>query len=224
MPKQRTNLGTDQTPMVSTGGGSMILTVAIWVLIALILAVSLLLFNSVYRKSNTVPRTALERDMLVFKARLDNNPNDIRAHIGLGNVYLEQGNYRAAIHEYNVGIRLDPTFAQSYFAKGVAYNKMKRPQDAIKSLEKAVKVNSKYEPPLFELGKIYYDQKKYDRAKEYFNKSIALFETSADSYYYLGLSEEKTGNTAAAKKAYEQALSYIPDYDNAKKGLARISK
>jgi len=62
----------------------------------------------------------------------------------------------------------------------------------------------------------------YQEALNTFQQALNLDPLSADSHYYLGYTYESMKNKEEARKHYQQALSFIPDYTEAKAGLERV--
>ena len=58
----------------------------------------------------------------------------------------------------------------------------------------------------FGIGMSAYNAKKYDRARDYFQKEILANPSNGDAYYFLGEVEKTTGNYAAAEENYRKAV------------------
>lgn len=76
---------------------------------------------------------------------------------------------------------------------------------------------------LVELGQRYVDRNEESQALAMFQRAIDADATLAEPHYQLGLLAERSGDTAAAKQAYQRALSLDPTHAEAKKKLEAIS-
>lgn len=206
-------------------GNEAYIKIAIGVILVLIAAITFLIIKNTFVSPDITPRTSLERDMLINKNLIKKKFSDARAHLGLGSVYMQMGDYTKAISEFNLAVKFDAKLAQGYYSIGVANEKLNRMPAAIKAFEEAIKTDKgKFEIAIFEIGKIYYNQNKYSKAKEYLNRSLAISSSSADTHYYLGLTYEKTGDKAKAISEFKEALKFIPSYKEAQEGLKRVSE
>lgn len=73
--------------------------------------------------------------------------------------------------------------------------------------------------PAFLMGVCLFRQRRFAEAEYWFNRSIALHGAGAHAHYYLGLSRERLGNSAGARRCYEQALEMQPGFPEALKKL-----
>ncbi|WP_317136393.1 tetratricopeptide repeat protein [Methanochimaera problematica] len=64
---------------------------------------------------------------------------------GMSSAALPDGHKEALLH-YDKAIELDPGFAHAYYAKAVSLLNLKRFNEAEKCLQKAIEINSQYEP------------------------------------------------------------------------------
>ena len=66
------------------------------------------------------------------------------AHNNRGNAYSVKGDYDRAIQDYDVAIRLDPTYPKPFNNRGLAYQKKGDYDRAIKDFDEAIKLDPKY--------------------------------------------------------------------------------
>ncbi len=79
--------------------------------------------------------------VLALRARLEENPNDLEALIGLGNLNFDIGRMEASIGYYQRAIALDPRNADVITDMGLAQRNLGRIDDALQSFELAASVN-----------------------------------------------------------------------------------
>src|SRR6202043_143954 len=98
------------------------------------------------------------------------------AHTFLGWTYHFQGRVDDAIAECKRAIEIDPDFGNPYNDIGVYLIDLDRYDEAIPWLEKAM-IAKRYEPrhfPYFNLGRVYLAKGLINRARELFQKSLAI--------------------------------------------------
>ena len=96
--------------------------------------------------------------------------------------------------------------------------------DAIKDLEAAGKADAKLPFVHFNLGLAYVHKQDYARAREEFQKDIALEPDVPFNFEELGGLESTAGNEDEAAKNYKNALKLDPQMVNAHMGLAKIEE
>ena len=98
------------------------------------------------------------------------------AHTFLGWTYHFQGKIDEAIAECKRAIEIDPDFGNPYNDIGAYLIDLDRYDEAIPWLEQATRA-TRYEPrhfPYFNLGRVYLAKGMINRARELFQKSLAL--------------------------------------------------
>lgn len=90
--------------------------------------------------------------------------------------YSHKGDLERAIDEAKKAIRLDPDYGNPYNDIGVYLIELGKDAEAIPYLEKAITAKRYccYQYPHFNLGRIYLNRKDYERAREEFQKSLAI--------------------------------------------------
>jgi tetratricopeptide (TPR) repeat protein len=166
-------------------------------------------------------RTALERELYNYQTALAKNPADLATRVNLALLYYRVGKDKEAINELNNALEINPKYSEAHLELGLIYLQKQEKKLAIKHLQQAAKT-SKDEVAYYELGKIALKDKNYQKAIVYLEKVIKLNPILADAHYLLGLAEEKIRQKDLAKQHYQEALKYIPDYQKAKAGLARV--
>ena len=142
----------------------------------------------------------------------------------LGEAYLAQGNYTAALKEFLDAEKIIPN---NWFLEndlGLVYMAKQRPDIAEIHFKKAVKLKPDYIPAKNNLGTAYLKQNKWDLAIEIF-KSISdnlvyatpHFPLSNLGWGYLGKKEYNS-----ARKYFLKALKIKFDFINAIHGLANV--
>lgn len=199
------------------------LNLAIAVIILLITAFGLGSFY-IYRLYFQPPSlgTALERELYSYQTALEKNPADLATRVNLALLYYRIGREKEAIAELQNALDINPKYSEAHIQLALIYLQKKEEKLAVKHLKLAAKAESKDELVYYELGKIALKNEQYQQAINYFEQVVKLNPVLADAHYFLGLTEEKIHNKESAKQHYQEALKYIPDYQKAKEGLARV--
>jgi Tfp pilus assembly protein PilF len=116
-----------------------------------------------------------DQAIALYKNSLEKHPT-AEAHTFLGWAYHFQGKIEEAIAECKRAIEVDPDFGNPYNDIGAYLIDLKRYDEAIQWLERALEA-PRYEPrhyPYFNLGRIYYSKGMINRAREYFQKALNI--------------------------------------------------
>jgi tetratricopeptide (TPR) repeat protein len=98
------------------------------------------------------------------------------AYTYLGWTYSYMGDYQRAMEEAEKAIRIDPDFGNPYNDIGVYLIEQGKEDEAVPYLEKAIRAKRYccYQFPHFNLGRIYLYKKRYDKARQEFEKSLEI--------------------------------------------------
>ena len=95
-------------------------------------------------------------DIAILQSAIDNNPSDFKPGYYLGNFWYANGQYEKAISCWEQAIAIGDTFPTVHRNLSLAYyNKIKRPLQAITSLEKAFSLDKADARVLMELDQLY---------------------------------------------------------------------
>ena len=110
-----------------------------------------------------------------YMARVDQNPDDVEALVGLGNAFLMMRAWDRALEPLNRASELSPGNADVLKAVGIAYFNKKEYENAEKAYQSILAVAPDDTLALFNLGIINkYYFKKMDVARTYFEKVLSL--------------------------------------------------
>lgn len=107
-------------------------------------------------------------------------PPSVEAQIQLGRLYSKQNRYEEAIERFNIVLKESDnglstwqrSYAHTYLGK--IYHELGRPDDSIRELKEAIKINPDFYWPHNQLAKVYWGQKRYDDAAAELKESIRL--------------------------------------------------
>ncbi len=83
-------------------------------------------------------------------------------------------------------------------------------------------MNQQNNEDLWETGKFYFLNNKYDEALKIFEQLLKLEPKNPEVYYHIGLIKEAKNEFSEAKKMFLQALKLQPKHKNAKKHLNKL--
>ena len=90
-----------------------------------------------------------------------------------------------------------------------------RSVQSIEAYEKVVEVDPEFAGGLYNLGNLYYEMKRFDRAAAYFRKVIALKPDFAEAYFNLGNLNYDTGKYESAMLNFERVIALKPEFAEA---------
>lgn len=106
--------------------------------------------------------------------------------------------FQTAIMYFKEAVRLDPTllnarlylataYAQQYIPGGDSPENVKVAQQAIDSFEDVLKMDPNNVTAIASIAQIYYNMKKFDKAKEYQTRRLQVEPNNPDPYYWIGV-------------------------------------
>ena len=105
-------------------------------------------------------------------------------HYFKGISYAINGQYDQAISHYNQAIEINPTFANAYISRGVAYAQSRGQYDqAISDFSKAIEISPQFAKAYKDRGFAYYKKGQYDQAISDYSKAIEINPRFADAYF-----------------------------------------
>ena len=138
-------------------------------------------------------KTDLARKELVEAVR--EQPNSARAHYYLAGFYLNEKNWTASQHEYDMALKLDPSYMPTYFRIG----------------QLAARSGTNY-------------ARGEEMLRKYLGHKPAEGEPGhAATWYWLGQLQEKQGRRAEARASYSRAIALAPGDKDVTEALKRVS-
>ena len=134
----------------------------------------------------------------------------------------KSGEYKPAIHAFELTIKVDPGHWGAFFYRGNAYNFQGQYQAAIADYNKTIELKPDFAEAFQRRGLAFANLKKYDQAIEDFNRAIELKPKYAAAHTNRGYTWEQMGLYAKAIADYEQALSINPGNKSACNNLAWV--
>lgn len=141
----------------------------------------------------------------------------------IGEAYILEGNYTAALGELLKAKELNPEDPLTYNYLGFCYMAKNMMPEAIVHFKKAVALNPSYAPARNNLGSAYMRLKEYDAAIAVFEEITkdALYATPHFPLSNLGNAYFGKGDYETALSYYKKALNIQPNFVNALAGVGR---
>ena len=153
-------------------------------------------------------------------ATIENNSDNIEAHLNLGLAYYRQEKYPKAIAEYGEIIQLDERDYRAYYNLGLAYSALNEYQKAIAeyqtALTHAVDSDKESKSPIYnDLALVYIMLGENKAAIVNLNKAVALNENNYYAYYNRGCAYHRQEDYTAAIQDFTNAIALQPNFTQA---------
>ena len=157
------------------------------------------------------------------KKNVEERKERAEASKSLGEAYLRDGNFRAALKEFQ---KAEPMAPEDYYLQydlGLTYYYLGQPDLAIAHFKKALALKDDYAPARNSLGNAYAQKKEWDKAIEQYKIVISdlLYATPEYPLSNLGRIYYEKKEYALSEKYYLQALKVKADFFYALNGLAK---
>ncbi len=179
------------------------------------------------RQTNIICTTAVFLSILSFWGcagqNTGHNPRLAAATREIGEAYMRQGDYTAALRELAEAQKLNPEDPIVHNDLGLCYMAKERMPDAIAHFKKAVALKPGYAPARNNLGTAYLTLKEWDAAIAIFKEITkdVLYATPHYPLANLGLAYYHKGRYQTALKYYKEALRIQDDFVIALRGAGR---
>lgn len=201
--------------------------IIIGALILVIAFLAILIIKKAFEGLDKTPKTAIERQYLDALEVVKKDPQNAKARLKLAMIYVRLGRNNEAMSEIKIAIKLDKNDPEIYYGYGIVAKSLGDYDKAIEAFIRSTKLEGTvadvYREAYYEIGGIYYKQKKYKKAVEYFEKSVKSGPEATYTLIYLAKAYEKAGMKEKAIQEYKEILLYQPDYKPAKEALKRLS-
>jgi len=134
-----------------------------------------------------------------------------RAHLLLGNAYINIGRTQEAIEQYKAILSLDPKNASAITNLGAAYYQMNRLDEATAQFQAALQLTPDDAETHYLLGAAYIQQNKVEDAKAEFQTALRLNSDLAAAYIGLGNVQLIQGDLDSAVSSLTKATQLAPN-------------
>ena len=167
----------------------------------------------------------VQKAMSEFNKVAELDPTDPRPHLYLGEKYANNGQFQLAISSFAKVIKLAPNHVDAlkdYAFLCLSHDQDRLWRDAKKALELAIKVRSNDAEILMNYAYTLYLNSEFQRAVEYYQRSLEIRPNWGKTHYNLALVYERTGQRGLALQEYEKTVDIAPDSRQGIKALEKI--
>jgi tetratricopeptide (TPR) repeat protein len=197
------------------------MTAAILVLIVAILAVVAALVYAVFNPKE-VPISLAQRDIVLYRDQVAKKPQDIKAHLSLGQAYYQNKQYAEAIREADKIIKLQENNVDAFLLKGMAQRMNNAFDAAIGTFDQIIALAPADAEAHYQKGITLLAKKDVKGATVELEATVKSLPGAADIRVELGALYEQQGSRDRAVEQYKAALQYVPDYAPALAALRRM--
>ncbi|MDR2426377.1 MAG: tetratricopeptide repeat protein [Endomicrobium sp.] len=155
----------------------------------------------------------LEKSAEYWNKYLQQQPDSSIGYLQLGMIQEKLNMEQEALKSYDKVIELKPEAREAYLSKARIYENIKQIPLAIVEYEKYIKVFPDNVYVLMFLGRCYFENNEYVKARASFLKAKKGLSTAEAEmvYYWLGITYEKMGDIEKAAAEFEDLLIKQPD-------------
>jgi len=116
----------------------------------------------------------------------------------------KEGLLKQALEEFDKAIRLKPTYAEAFSARGNVHNRLVQNERAITDFDEAIRLNPQYTEAYYNRANAYMDSGQREKAVQDYSEAIALNGSHAEAFYNRGLAYAllARGEAAADARSY----------------------
>lgn len=164
----------------------------------------------------------IDEAMIAYIGALKLDPTIIAANINLGVLYFQQNNFDKAIEMFEAAVKLEPKNVMALTNLGKTQARLKKYTEAELSMKGAIASDEK-NPDLYkDLARVYREIDKFDQLQETIEKCHALGAADENTWYLLGLAQEKQKRPEDAIASYRKSLEVDPKGYDALSGLGKL--
>lgn len=169
------------------------------------------------------PRTALERDYRLLQQGLAENPEDPATLMTLAEVEFEMGKTDDAFSHAERALEFSEKQPFFHLRFATLLVRDERLEEAEKALESEIEITGTTKPePFFLLAQVLAQTDRLEEAIDTMEQGLVIDPAAADMGVVYAKMLEDAGRTAEAIEAYQKALRFLPDNEDAIAGLARL--
>lgn len=148
--------------------------------------------------------------------------NSYEINLRLGWLTYNAGLFQESAAYYQNALNLKPYSEEAKF--GLIYPKVAQGKwsEVVKIYKEILAINPSNTIANYRLGLIYFGQRKYTQANEYFEKVLNLYPFDYDSLIMLAWTNYYLGKNSTAKVLFNKALMNRPNDKSAKEGLGLL--
>jgi len=129
--------------------------------------------------------------------------------------FAGEGNEVQALASFDETLRLSPSYAQAYNARGVIHRRLGDTSAALADHTRAIELEPNFVEAYLNRGTDHYEAGDLAQAILDYNRALALDQELAPAYFARGMALRTSGNPVAAIRDFDRALQLSPGYARA---------
>jgi tetratricopeptide (TPR) repeat protein len=154
-----------------------------------------------------------------FRGIIQDNPDDVPAHEGLGTACFQAGDYAAAVEAFQKVTRLVPKSARGYINLGAVYNRKGDHRQALDALRRALQRERMSSEAYYNMGVAHKGMNQLNLAVTAYREALRYAPDMPEAHLNLANVYRDMNNLQQAELHYEKALEFRPDFARARQGL-----
>lgn len=150
-----------------------------------------------------------QRQQELGEIKVKQNPNNSQLRFELGLQYIENGLKDKAIDQFTHAIRIDPTFADAYYNRGVIYYTLNELDKAEADFNVTLQMKPTSKDAMNNLAVLKEMKNDISGAIDIYSKLLELYPDFVSAYNNIGVCMVKTDKIADAIKYYDKAISLL---------------
>ena len=147
-------------------------------------------------------------------------PDWAETFVNIGASSFALGQYKEAADAYRQAIKLEDYKPDTQYSLGLSLEKLNRTDEEILAYRRALLLKPDHAGSIEKLGMAYLKLKRYADALTQFEQ-LKTYKPDAKTYNYIGESLIELGKAEESIDAFNNAVSYNPDFDKARYNLGR---
>ncbi len=147
-------------------------------------------------------------------------PEWAETFVNIGASSFALGQYKEAADAYRQAIKLEDDKPDTQYSLGLSLEKLNRADEEILAYKRALLLKPDHANAIEKLGMAYLKQKRYADALVQFEQ-LKTYKPDAKTYNFIGESLIELGKAEESIDAFNNAVSYNPDFDRARYNLGR---
>jgi tetratricopeptide (TPR) repeat protein len=160
-----------------------------------------------------------ERKLL---SMLDRNSECLECYDLLARIATATEEDSLAAHWYREASLVDPSNPELLQNLGSSAHRAGFFEEALSALEESIKLDSTLDKAYFELGNVWFDLKKLDKAEEYYLEALSRDSTVANYHFQIGMVYLETARQDSAIIEFQHTYQLYPKYTRAYELAASI--
>lgn len=175
-----------------------------------ILAGSIILYLFVLAALTLYRNQKYNDPILLWQEAVERYPMNDRAFNNMGQIYVDQKQYDAAMNAFQKALELHPDNALAFYNMGGIFFDRKDYTTALKCYQKAIEINPASAQAHYNLGKLYSEVHKEDQAMLYYQKAIQLDPNLVMANNNLAILYSQRKEWPKVLELYEKAIKLDP--------------